>query len=59
MPLFPNTTPPTGQTVDITLSNGSVFPATWDGLQWWMGVPDNPDDVPVVNAYVTHWDYQK
>jgi len=56
---FPEVPPPTGQTVDVTLTNGSVFPATWDGLQWWIGVPDNADDVPIVNGFVTGWSYQQ
>lgn len=55
MPAFPEVLPPIGQTQEITLANGSKFLATWDGLQWWMGVNDDPNDVPVTNEYVTHW----
>lgn len=57
MPQFPQVAPPVGQTVDITLANGDVFPATWDGLQWWMGVNDNPNDIPVANDFVVSWNH--
>ena len=59
MPAFPQVLPPQGQTMDVTLSNGSQFAATWDGLQWWIGVPDEPNDVPIVNSFVVSWTYQQ
>lgn len=55
MPAFPEVSPPTGENVEITLANGSVFTAYFDGLQWWLGVPDEPNDVPVVNSFVVSW----
>lgn len=57
MPAFPEHAPPVGQTVEVTLVNGDVFSATWDGLQWWMGVDNNPNDVPVTNGYVASWNH--
>jgi len=57
MAAFPAVTPPVGQTVEITLANGSKFLATWDGLQWWMGVNDDPNDVPVTNDFVVSWQH--
>lgn len=55
MPQFPQQTPEVGISVNITLANGSTFPAYWDGLQWWMGVNDDPNDVPVTNEFVVSW----
>jgi hypothetical protein len=55
MPLFPQQAPDVGLQVEITLANGDKFPAYWDGLQWWMGVDDNPNDVPVTNSFVVSW----
>ena len=55
MPTFPVQTPNVGEQVEVTLANGSVFTAYWDGLQWWMGVNDDPNDVPVTNTYVVSW----
>lgn len=50
-----DTYPDLGLNVDVTLVNGSVFTAYWDGEQWWMGVPDDPQDLPLVNTYVASW----
>lgn len=55
MGAFPQTKPPVGNQVIVTLTNGSEFYAYHDGLQWWMGVNDDPNDVPVVNEYVESW----
>lgn len=55
MPLFPQTAPDVGEQVEITLANGSKFMAYFDGLQWWMGVNDDPNDVPVTNSFVVEW----
>lgn len=55
MPLFPANTPEIGYSVKITLANGSEFDAYWDGLQWWMGVNDDPNDVPITNSFVSSW----
>jgi hypothetical protein len=55
MPQFPVQTPTVGELVEITLATGDKFPAYWDGLQWWMGVDNNPNDVPVTNGYVVSW----
>ena len=55
MGAFPQTKPEVGIQVIITLTNGSEFTAYYDGLQWWMGVNDDPNDVPVVNEYVQSW----
>lgn len=55
MPAFPQTLPPVGPTHEVTLANGSKFLANWDGLQWWMGVNEDPNDVPVNNSFVVSW----
>lgn len=57
MPAFPAVKPPAGNTVDVTLANGSKFPATWDGLQFWVGVNDDPNDIPVNNDFVVSWSH--
>jgi phage baseplate assembly protein gpV len=55
MPAFPQNVPNVGEQVEITLANGSKFMAYYDGLQWWMGVNDDPNDVPVTNEFVVSW----
>lgn len=55
MPMFPQSQPNVGESVEITLANGSKFTAYFDGLQWWMGVNDDPNDVPVTNSFVVEW----
>lgn len=55
MPAFLDVLPPFGQNVEVTLANGSVFMAYFDGSQWWTGVPDSPDDVPLANDFVVSW----
>lgn len=55
MPQFPQQLPPVGEQQEITLANGDKFLAVWDGLQWWMGVDNNPNDVPVDNGFVASW----
>lgn len=50
-----NNFPDLGVNVDVTLVNGSTFVGYWDGLQWWVGVPDDPNDLPLVNSFVEHW----
>lgn len=57
MGAFPQTKPDVGIQVEITLANSSKFTAYWDGLQWWMGVNDDPNDVPVNNDYVVSWQH--
>lgn len=55
MPAFPQVTPPLGQFVTVTLANGGTLEGYFDGLQWWVGVPDQPADIPLVNDYVVSW----
>lgn len=43
------------QTVRLTLTTGSVVSGWWDGAQWWVGLPDDPNNLPVDNAYVISW----
>lgn len=52
MPSFPKNMPPIGQELEITLTNGSVLTAEYDGLQWWVSLPDDPNAAPVVNSFV-------
>lgn len=47
--------PPIGQNVEVTLASGSTLTAYWDGTQWWAGVQDDANDVPVANGYVVDW----
>ena len=55
MSAFPQTKPDIGIQVEITLTSGSTFPAYWDGLQWWAGINDDPNDVPITNEFVNSW----
>jgi hypothetical protein len=55
-PTFPENMPPEGETVTITLDNGVSISATWDGVQWWAGLNDEPEDVPISNDYVASWE---
>ena len=57
MPAFPDDSPPTGQNVSVTLSNGVLLTAYYDGAVWWAGLPDNDADVPLDSGHVTAWDY--
>ena len=36
--------PPLGQAVIVTLADGSELLAAWDGVQWTIGVDDDPID---------------
>lgn len=56
MPNFPAELPPAGQNVQITLTTGGSHMAYHDGSQWWMGIPDEPEDVPIVNGFVASWE---
>lgn len=55
-PAFPADPPPVGETVAITLDNGTSIAATWDGSQWWAGLNEEPNDVPISNDHVTGWE---
>ncbi len=55
MPAFPQVTPPLGQMVAVTLANGATIQGYFDGLQWWVGVPDQAEDIPLVNSFVVSW----
>lgn len=55
MPAFPEVTPPYGQSVIVTLSSGSERLAYLNGVQWWCGVDNDPNDVPIVNSFVVSW----
>lgn len=55
MPAFPETAPPEGLNVTATLANGVTLVARFSDGQWWTGLPDNPDDVPIANEHVASW----
>lgn len=55
MPAFPDVAPPEGVNVTATLTTGAQIVAYWDGAQWWTGVADTPDDVPLANSHVESW----
>lgn len=44
-----------GQNVVITLADGTETQAYWDGLQWWTGLEDDDQDMPLMNDYVIAW----
>lgn len=44
------------QMVLVTLADGTQTEAYWDGLQWWTGLENDPEDVPIVNAFVVAWE---
>lgn len=52
---FPDKIPPLGQNVDVKMHNGDTFTGYYDGLQWWVGVPDSVNDLPVANQFVATW----
>lgn len=52
---FPEKIPPLGQNVEVTMHNGDVFTGYYDGIQWWVGVPDSVNDLPVANQFVDTW----
>jgi hypothetical protein len=37
--------PPDGQNVIVTLSDGSELLAYFHAENWWVGQPDNPEDI--------------
>jgi len=47
--------PDLGVNVEITLTSGGKATGYWDGLQWWVGVDGQPDDLPIVNGFVASW----
>lgn len=46
--------PSEGQNVLVTLADGSETLAYWYNGQWWVGVPDHPQDIPLT-AEVVFW----
>lgn len=56
MPAFPDTTPDEGLNVNVTLSTGAVVTARYESGQWWVGIPDQDDDVPIDASFVVTWD---
>lgn len=52
---FPETKPQIGIQVSIQVANGSTFTGYYDGLQWWVGINDDPNDLPINNEFVTGW----
>lgn len=49
------TYPDLGLNVNVALTNGATLIGYWDGQQWWVGVNDMPDDLPVANDFVAGW----
>lgn len=47
--------PDLGTNVNVHLANGNTLMGYWDGVQWWVGVPDSPSDIPLNNDFVTNW----
>ena len=48
--------PEVGGRAMVKLVSGSLYDARWDGLRWWINVPNDDNDLPVEKAYVTGWD---
>lgn len=44
-----------GQSVIVTLANGTETPAYWDGVQWWIGLENDDQDAPLMNDFVVAW----
>ena len=44
-----------GQNVHITLVDGTQTDGYWDGLQWWVGIENDGNDLPIDNAFVASW----
>lgn len=55
MPAFPDELPPDGLNVNVTLTNGVTLIGLYTEGQWWVGVPDQAEDVPLNNEYVASW----
>lgn len=48
--------PPEGQNVTVVLDDGSETLAYWSEGLWWVGVADDPVDVPISGVVVGwHW----
>lgn len=47
--------PDLGMNVNVHLANGTTLFGYWDGLNWWVGVPDEPNDIPLNNNFVDRW----
>jgi len=50
--------PPLGQEVEVTLSDGSVTLAMWDGEKWMVGVAYDPIDAPLRRKVIS-WGLKK
>lgn len=46
--------PPIGQEVVVSLADGGEWLAIWNGIEWLVGVNDDPNDEPL-NATVVDW----
>ena len=47
--------PPDGQNVIVTLQDGSETLAYWHENQWWIGQPDNPNDIVLDGVVSWRW----
>jgi hypothetical protein len=47
--------PPDGQNVIVTLSDGSELLAYFHAQNWWVGQPDNPDDIILDGVVSWRW----
>ena len=54
-----DTFPDIGVTVNVVLVSGTTLPGYWDGAQWWAGIENCVDDLPVANEYVSGWTAQE
>lgn len=55
MPAFPDEAPPEGLNVNVTLTGGLELVAYYAAGQWWTGLPDSGEDVPLSNEHVAAW----
>lgn len=44
-----------GEIVEVTLTDGSIVLAYWDGVQWWTGVDDILNNLSIDNILVVSW----
>lgn len=47
--------PPIDQFVRVTLTNGAVYRARWDGIRWWLRDECRNCDLPVESIFVAAW----
>lgn len=55
MPAYPAELPPDGLNVNVALDNGVTLVARYEQGEWWAGLNDDPNDVPIANEHIVSW----